>query len=523
MPKQAIPAAQYIRMSTEHQRFSPDNQKTAIAAYALANGFEVVATYQDSGKSGLTLSGRPELKRLLSDVLSGAMPYKAILVLDVSRWGRFQDADQAAHYEYMCREAGVPVSYCCEAFDNDGGSMAAIVKHMKRVMAAEYSRELSTKVARAQRQQARLGYKQGAPAVIGTRRQVVDENGRPRMILLPGQYKGLLTDRVVYVKGPRSETNLVRKIFDLYVHSDLKISEVAKELNRLRKPQPSGQPWDYHSVQKVLENEIYVGTYVFGRKVNNLGSRGPAPAKSWVRSRAMDPIIPEELFKAAASKRRLTKSLRLNDEELLSGLTRLLKHNGYISGSLIESCQYLPGPAVFYRRFGGLRKACKLIGYDKPLTSTTRRIKAFTDDELLDSIRNIYRDNGKISKTIIDASKETPSSTYYGRRFGGLLKLYNLAGIRPNRQSQKMAYTRENGECFSAEELLDLVRQVYIEHGYLSGNVIDAHPGCPSAWYYAKIFGSLLRLYDILGLPQTRGKVMEAAAARRWQRQLKIE
>src|SRR5688572_3852612 len=105
-------------MSTEHQRYSPDNQQAAIATHASLRGFEVVDTYTDSGKSGLTLSGRPALKQMLSDVLSGAAPYRVILVLDVSRWGRFQDTDQSAHYEYMCREAGIPVHYCNEPFQN---------------------------------------------------------------------------------------------------------------------------------------------------------------------------------------------------------------------------------------------------------------------------------------------------------------------------------------------------------------------------------------------------------------------
>lgn len=519
MPKQIIAAAQYIRMSTEHQRFSPDNQKTAIAAYALANGFEVVATYQDSGKSGLTLSGRPELKRLLSDVLSGAMPYKAILVLDVSRWGRFQDADQAAHYEYMCREAGVPVSYCCEAFDNDGGSMAAIVKHMKRVMAAEYSRELSTKIARAQRQQAKLGYKQGGPAVIGTRRQVVDENGRPRMLLAPGQYKGLLTDRVVFVKGPRWETNLVRKIFDLYLDHDLSISGVAKALNRQRKKQPNGKPWEYYSVRKVLENEIYAGTYVFGRRTNNLGHRQDIPPSEWIRTFMMDPIISKEVFDRAASKRERTRELFLTDQELKKRLKRLWRENGFITGGMIDACPYLPGQSVFSRRFGSLRAACQAIGYDKPFRASRSLSRKFSNEELLESLREIVAKNGKISRKIIDISPKTPSGSYYQHRFGSLRKAYNLAGVMDKSNLSRPAYQSEYGGPLSKADLLSKLVPLYQRHGYLTGAVIDACPTCPSAWFYTKTFGSLLAVYQQLGLPETRSKVMEASAARRLERQ----
>jgi hypothetical protein len=36
-------------------------------------------------------------------VESGAASFDVILVYDVSRWGRFQDADESAYYEYLCK------------------------------------------------------------------------------------------------------------------------------------------------------------------------------------------------------------------------------------------------------------------------------------------------------------------------------------------------------------------------------------------------------------------------------------
>jgi hypothetical protein len=92
-----IPAAQYQRMSTEQQMYSLANQGAAIAAYAQEHGFEIIKTYCDAGKSGITTKGRNGLKSLLADVLSGAARFNTILVLDLSRWGRFQDPDEAPH------------------------------------------------------------------------------------------------------------------------------------------------------------------------------------------------------------------------------------------------------------------------------------------------------------------------------------------------------------------------------------------------------------------------------------------
>lgn len=84
-------AAQYIRMSTEHQKYSPENQRHQIALYAKTYGIEIVRTYADLGKSGLTPEGREGLGTLLSDVVGGRADYNLVLVYDVSRWGRFQE------------------------------------------------------------------------------------------------------------------------------------------------------------------------------------------------------------------------------------------------------------------------------------------------------------------------------------------------------------------------------------------------------------------------------------------------
>jgi hypothetical protein len=115
---QLIPAAQYLRMSTEHQQYSLENQAMAIQKYAESHNLEVVHTYSDTAKSGLVLRRRTGLQQLLQDVVSGASTYRAILVYDVSRWGRFQDTDESAHYEFLCKSAGAPVHYCAETVEN---------------------------------------------------------------------------------------------------------------------------------------------------------------------------------------------------------------------------------------------------------------------------------------------------------------------------------------------------------------------------------------------------------------------
>jgi DNA invertase Pin-like site-specific DNA recombinase len=106
-------------MSTDDQHNSIPIQRAAIQQYAAENGYAVVATYADEGRSGVALRTREALSRLLKDVVTKNAQFKAILVYDVSRWGRFQDLDEAAHYEFLCKSKGIPVHYCAEQFGDD--------------------------------------------------------------------------------------------------------------------------------------------------------------------------------------------------------------------------------------------------------------------------------------------------------------------------------------------------------------------------------------------------------------------
>lgn len=192
-------AAQYLRMSTDHQKYSTENQSIANHAYAASHRMEIVRTYADEGKSGLTFERRDGLKRLIADVQSGSADFTVILVYDVSRWGRFQDADESAHLEYLCKRAGIAVHYCAEQFENDGSPFAAIVKAIKRAMAGEYSRELSVKSFAGQAHLVRLGFRTGASPGYGTRRLLVDQSRTPKFVLAPREWKDIQTDRVVLI------------------------------------------------------------------------------------------------------------------------------------------------------------------------------------------------------------------------------------------------------------------------------------------------------------------------------------
>jgi DNA invertase Pin-like site-specific DNA recombinase len=219
-------------MSTDHQECSIEIQSTAIALYAASHNMGIVRSYVDSGKSGLTIARREGLQELIRTVTRPQADFEVILVYDVSRWGRFQDVDESAHYEFLCRRSGIQVRYCAEKFENDGTPTSNILKALKRMMAGEYSRELSAKVFAAQCRLASLGYWSTGIPPYGTRRQTISKDGLRKQILQPGEQKNIRTDRVILVPGPPQELSDVRYIFDAFTKRKKRFWEIRNGLNR---------------------------------------------------------------------------------------------------------------------------------------------------------------------------------------------------------------------------------------------------------------------------------------------------
>ena len=239
-----VRAAQYVRMSTEHQQYSTENQMDVLRRYAEARSMQIIRTYSDEARSGLNIEGRNGLRQLLSDVEGGRADYTDVLVYDVSRWGRFQDVDESAYYEYICKRGNVRVHYCAEQFENDGSLSSSLLKTIKRTMAGEYSRELSVKVFAGQCRLIEHGFRQGGSAGYGLRRQLIDQDRNPKEILTRGKHKSIQTDRVILVPGPESETQVVREVYDLFTQKHSTEKDIAARLNERGLVTDLGRPLD---------------------------------------------------------------------------------------------------------------------------------------------------------------------------------------------------------------------------------------------------------------------------------------
>lgn len=357
-------AAMYVRMSTDHQKYSTENQEAAIREYADSKNLEIIATYADRGKSGLKLEGRDGLKRLIDDVEQQRAAFGSILVLDITRWGRFQDADESAYYEYICRRAGIDVQYVAEQFENDGSPVATIVKGVKRAMAGEYSRELSGKVFAGQCRLIEKGFRQGGAAGYGLRRMLIDEHGRSKGILEPGQHKSFQTDRVVLVPGPQEEIDRVQWMYRAFIHDGMKESEIASTLNTQNIKTDFDREWTRGTVHQILTNEKYIGNNVFNRTSNKLKKRHVAnDPDMWVRAEGVfEAIVSTNDFYTAQGILR-ERNRKYSNEEMLEKLQHLHERNGWLSGVVIDEQDNMPSSGAYQSRFGSLIRAYKLIGY----------------------------------------------------------------------------------------------------------------------------------------------------------------
>lgn len=357
-------AAQYVRMSTEHQRYSTENQADAIRQYAERRGLEVVKTYADEGKSGLRMDGRDALKQLIEDVQAERADFSTILVYDVSRWGRFQDADESAYYEYICRRAGIEVQYCAEQFENDGSPVSTIVKGVKRAMAGEYSRELSAKVFAGQCRLIEIGFRQGGPAGFGLKRMLVDQNGAHKGVLDRGEHKSIQTDRVILVPGEAVEIETVRWMYRAFVEEGKLELEIAELLNSKHVLNEAGGSWTRGRVHQVLTNPKYVGDNVWNRmsyKLKKLRVRNSPDM--WIRSNgAFEPIVERHLFDAAQAIIQ-NRSRRMSEDEMIDRLRTLYHARGHLSGLIIDEADDLPSSSTYSARFGSLGRAYQLVGY----------------------------------------------------------------------------------------------------------------------------------------------------------------
>jgi len=230
-------------------------------------------------------------------------------------------------------------------------------------MAGEYSRELSVKVRAGQRRLAELGYKLGGSAPYGLSRMLLDSSGRPKQILVFGERKSLVTERVVLVPGVPHEVAVVQRIFREFTDEHRSLRGIARRLNSDGVPYLSGAKWKATTVTRVLRHAAYMGTQIWGRTSTILSKpRIQIPPHQWtICHSAFEPIISKAVFERAQL---VFDSFphNLTNEQLLDRFTTVLRERGELSGKIIKESSLCPRLGTIRRRFGGLNNVYVRLG-----------------------------------------------------------------------------------------------------------------------------------------------------------------
>lgn len=394
-PPRPRAVAYYRHSAQDRQENSIPLQREQVCKWADQNGIELIREFADHGKSGLSTENRNEFMDMMEHWVRNREDFEYVLVLDVSRWGRFQDTDLSAAYSSECTRHGKQVVYTTLGFPRKDDPTYAIVVGLERYRAAQYSRELSDKVFKGLARIAQQGYHAGAKPPYGLHRLLLNEARKPVQILKTGEHKSIQNQRVTLAPGDKEQVEVVRRIFEECAVGRRNVREIARGLNAECVPSPSGGKWTPFSVRIVLGNEAYIGTMIYNRSTSRLlNPTRRNPRESWIRSpNAFSAIITKELFDQAQAALRERQRI-LSPENLLAHLDKTFRRTGAVDVRLLTAAAESPSLDAYYRRFRGVGAAFQLLHADAVrdvrrqvrdgLKDIVGRIEDYSDFHVLD-------------------------------------------------------------------------------------------------------------------------------------------
>ena len=308
----------YPRVSTEMQvdGFSLDGQKNSLRRFADREEMEIVDIYEDAGKSGKSIEGRPAFKQMLYDIENG-LEIEYILVYKLSRFGR-NAADILNSLEHV-QSFGVNLICIEEGIDSSQTSGKLLISVLSAV--AEIEREnIIEQTMNGRKEKARQGGWNGGFAPYGY----------------------YLKDKQLYIQ--ENEAEAIRIIFDKYVNGNMGFYKIANYLNlqgipKIKRANGTLSQWSTHFVRMIIDNPVYTGKIAFGRRTREKVKgtkneyRQVHQDEYIIADGQHDAIIDEELWNEAHEKRELTgikspSKIGRDRAHLLSGILKCPKCGG---------------------------------------------------------------------------------------------------------------------------------------------------------------------------------------------------
>lgn len=305
----------YTRVSTEMQvdGYSLDAQVQVLERYAELKDMKIIERYQDAGKSGKDIKGRPDFQRMLMDIKSHTIDVDYVLVFKLSRFGR-SAFDTLKSLEILKQNEVALI--CTEDNIDTSSTMGKLILTILACISEMERENILVQTMEGRKEKARQGKWNGGHAPYG---------------YMIGEDDVLLIDE--------EEGKIVKEIFSLYVKTDWGFGKIAKFLNNegIKKSTHEHKnkltTWSGDSIKKMIDNEIYSGLMPYGKrtikKIN--GEEKRVFAENYMLEKGQhEAIIPMEMWKKAQRKREKTKGKRekevgIGRESLLTGILKCPK------------------------------------------------------------------------------------------------------------------------------------------------------------------------------------------------------
>ncbi len=266
IPAQAekIAVAAYVRMSSDKQDTSPDQQREHILKLANRSNLEIVRWYEDLGVSGDDIYRRTEFKRMIADAATGS--FQKVLCWSQDRFGRF-DSIEAGEWVAPLRRAGVNLLTVAEGEINWADAIGRLIYTIQQEGKHTFLVDLARGIARAAHRRAhQRGYYIGT-IPYGYDKLVLDERGKCQRRITPHDKLSKPAEWTVQLV-PSSDKVILRTVRWMFRSADrgMSLRSIAMTLNKRGIPSPSGKKWQTTTIRIILINPVYAGDQVWNRR-----------------------------------------------------------------------------------------------------------------------------------------------------------------------------------------------------------------------------------------------------------------
>lgn len=357
-----IPAVGYIRVSSEQQagekQSSLADQREAIHALAQRLHATLGAVYEDAGISGATVAKRPALRALLEDCAANPQrPAGYVLVLNDSRFGRFDDPDEAAALRFQLKQSGWVVRFA-EADESNDPTARHVMRAIGSAQASEYRRNLRANATRGRIGTVKQGY-WASRAPFGYRRAVVFPPAQAR-VLDHGVCKAR-EEKIKLVPGPPEEVAMVQECFRRYASGEYSMRALCRWLNLQPVAREGRSKWFGVTVHNLLENYAYLGAIAARRRTAVRMEAGDYARQDpeFIVWDAHEPLIDRETFDRVQTQLRAVPPRGHAADYRVRGLVRCETCGDvFMGGGLGKRLKSTGEHARFYVCQGGREKRC---------------------------------------------------------------------------------------------------------------------------------------------------------------------